>query len=102
MNIFNALKGIGGEVEINRLVGALGGFSYVIGANSFVGYEVLVKGREFDLTEYCIAFPAGLGVVVGAIAGAVAIKDRQVAKAKETEANAAATVSDTALKEASQ
>lgn len=102
MNVFDALKGIGGQPELNRVVGALGGISYIVGANSFVAYETFIKGREFDLTEYCIAFPAGLGVVVGAIAGAVALKDRQVAKAKETEANTAGIVSDTAIKEAGQ
>lgn len=102
MNIFDALKGIGGQPELNRIVGALGGFSYIVGANSFVAYETFVKGKEFNLTEYCIAFPGGLGVVVGGIAGAVALKDRQVAKAKETEATTAAIVSDTAINEAKQ
>jgi hypothetical protein len=80
----NALRGIGGEYEINRVVGAFGGVAYVIGAHVFVLWN-LTEGREFNLTEYCIAFPGGLGVVVGAIAGAVAIKDRNVASAKVTE-----------------
>lgn len=80
-----ALKGIGGEFEINRLVGAVGGFAYILGVHVFVTWNMAV-GREFDLTEYCIAFPGGLAVVVGSIAGAVAIKDRNVATAKKTEA----------------
>lgn len=101
MNLLTALKGIGGEFEINRVVGFFGGVAYVVGANGFVGWNMM-QGREFDLIAYCAAFPAGLGVVVGSIAGAVAIKDRNVAKAKETEANAAATVSDTAINEAKQ
>lgn len=78
----NILRGIGGEFEINRVVGAFGGVAYVICANSFVGWDVLVKGRAFDITAYCLAFPSGLGVAVGAIAGAVAIKDRNVATAR--------------------
>lgn len=77
----NALRGIGGEFELNRLVGAFGGVSYIIGAHAFIIWN-FVHGRAFDLTEYCIAFPGGLAVVVGSIAGAVAIKDRNVAKAK--------------------
>ena len=70
--------------EINRVVGAFGGFLYVICANVFVGYEVFIRGRAFNVAEYCLAFPSGLGAVVLAIGGAVAIKDRNVAKAKVT------------------
>lgn len=82
--ILNALKGIGGEFELNRLVGAFGGISYVIGANAFVAWS-MAKGREFDIVAYCTAFPGGLAVVVGAIAGAVAWKDKGVASAKVIE-----------------
>lgn len=81
MKILEALKG-NGEFEINRVVGAIGGLSYIVGANAFEGYEVFIAGKVFDLTAYCLSFPAGLGVVVGAIAGAVSLKDRNVAAAK--------------------
>lgn len=84
MKILNALRGIGGDFELNRLVGAFGGTVYIIGANSFVAWS-LHKGQAFDVTAYCLAFPGGLGVVVGAIAGAVAVKDRNVAIAKVTQ-----------------
>ncbi len=90
--ITNALKGIGGEFELNRLVGAFGGVAYVIGAHVFLGYEVWWLGKDFDLESYCLTFPTGLGIAVGAIAGAVALKDRQVANAKviaETNSNPA-------------
>lgn len=81
MNITSALKGIGGEFEINRVIGAVGGLAYVAGANVFVAWN-LIEGRPFDLVAYCAAFPAGLGVVIGAVAGAVAYKDKGVATAK--------------------
>ena len=84
MKILQALKGISGEFEINRVVGAIGGISYIIFANLFEGWEVLIVGKPFDLTAYCLSFPAGLGAVVAAIAGAVAIKDRNVARAIQT------------------
>lgn len=84
MMILNALKGIGGEFELNRLVGAFGGIAYVIGANVFVAWS-MAEGREFDIVAYCTAFPAGLAVIVGAIAGAVAWKDKGVASAKVIE-----------------
>jgi hypothetical protein len=78
----NALRGIQGEFEVNRVVGAFGAAAYVICGNAFVAYDVIWKGRPFNITEYCLAFPGGLAVAVGAIAGAVAIKDRNVAVAQ--------------------
>lgn len=87
MRIAAMLKGIGGEFEINRVVGAFGATAYVICANVFVAWQVFWHGREFNVTEYCLAFPSGLGVAVGAVAGSIALKDRQVAKARSTQAD---------------
>lgn len=87
MKISSMLKGIGGEFEVNRVVGAFGAFAYVICANIFVGWQVFGRGAEFNVTEYCLAFPSGLGVAVGAVAGSIALKDRQVAKARSTQAD---------------
>ena len=95
----NALKGISNEYEINRILGALGVIAYIIGAHVFVAWN-LAEGRPFDLTAYCIAFPSGLGVAVGSIAGAVALKDRSVAAAKATEARTRADTADTSHAEA--
>ena len=88
MKILEALKGIGGGYEINRLVGAIGATAYIVGANAFVFWDVVHLGHDFDVTAYCIAFPTGLGVAIGAIAGAVAVKDRSVATARVTSAKA--------------
>lgn len=74
-------RGANGEPEVNRVVGAFGGFVYVICAQVFVAWE-LILGRAFDLATYCLAFPAGVAAIVGGTAGAVAIKDRNVASAK--------------------
>lgn len=82
--ITNALRGIGGEFEITRVMGALGTIVYIIGAHVFVVYQVWWQGKEFNLTEYCIAFPGGLAACVATIAGAAAVKDNQVAKAQVT------------------
>ena len=84
MKILNILRGIGGEFEINRVLGASGVAVYILAANGFEAWTVFVLGKEFDVVAYCAAFPAGLGVAIGAIAGAVAIKDRNVAVAKAT------------------
>jgi hypothetical protein len=83
--ISNALKGIGGEYELNRLVGFFGGVVYVIGAHVFVGYEVFWLGQDFDITAYCLAFPGGLAVVAGGTAAAISLKDRNVASSKVIE-----------------
>ena len=80
-----ALRGIGGEYEIARVLGGFGAMAYCICANAFVGYEVVVNSREFDITAYCLAFPGGLVAIIGAAAGAVALKDRNVASSKYIE-----------------
>lgn len=76
-----ALRGAGGQIELNRLVGFVGGMAYVMCANAFVAWDTIVQGHRFDITAYCLAFPAGLAVVAGGTAAAVALKDKQVAQA---------------------
>jgi len=89
-NLSSIFRGSGGDFEVNRFVGGVGVLAYILTVPSIVAFEVIVRHREFDLVAFCAAYPTGLGVAIGAIAGAVAIKDRQVAKAK-TETAAAAT-----------
>lgn len=87
MKLLNALKGISGEFEINRVLGASGVSVYIVSAPAFVAWN-MAKGREFDVVAFCAAYPTGLGLAIGAIAGAVAIKDRGVATARLTSAQA--------------
>ena len=87
-----ALRGIGGEYEINRVLGGFGAMAYCICANSFVGWSVVFEHREFDITAYCLAFPGGLAVIIGAAAGATGFKDRKVAEAKVIERTGAVPV----------
>lgn len=82
----NILKGVTGEFEITRVLGAFGCLVYIVAANGFQVWDVWWKGNDFDVTAYCLAFPGGLAVAVGAISGAVAVKDRAVANARVTEA----------------
>lgn len=86
MKILDALRGITGTFEINRIVGAFGAATYIISAPAFEAWDMLYNHRPFDITAFCLAFPAGLAVAVGAIAGAVAVKDRNVATARATQA----------------
>lgn len=81
MSILNALRGIGGQFEIQRILGAFGTVTYIIMAPAFVWAGKV----QATLDSFCIQYPIGLAACVGATAGAIALKDRQVAKAKMTE-----------------
>jgi hypothetical protein len=81
MNIFNALRGISGEPELIRTTGAFGVFCYVLGALTFQAWA-MSRGDHFDIIAFCAAFPGGLAVAYGAIAGAASLKDRNVAVAQ--------------------
>jgi hypothetical protein len=78
MTILNALKGASGEFEVQRVLGAFGTIAYIITAPSLVWARIVQTSFE----GFCLAYPAGLAACVGATAGAIALKDRQLAKAK--------------------
>lgn len=75
----SALRGIGGEFEITRVLGGFGALAYCVCANLFVGWRVVVMEKDFDITAYCLAFPGGLAAIIAAAAGSAALKDRGVA-----------------------
>jgi len=81
MTILNALKGIGGEYEVQRILGAFGTVIYAVTAPALVWTGKVTV--SFD--TFCLAYPTGLAACIGATAGAIALKDRQVAKAKAEE-----------------
>jgi hypothetical protein len=81
------LKGIGGEPELIRTMGAAGVGAYILGGLGFQAWA-MARGAPFDVVAFCTAFPGGLGVAIGAAAGAVALKDKGVASARVTEAQA--------------
>lgn len=89
--IANALKGIGGEFELSRVVGFISGIGYTIGALAFTAWN-MSQGREFDVVAFCTAFAGGSAIITGGTAGAVAIKDRNVASAKIIEQTGAVPV----------
>jgi hypothetical protein len=80
----NALRGIGGEFELNRIVGLMAGIGYTVGALGFTAWNML-EGRPFDVVAFCASFSGGAAVITGGTAAAVAIKDRNVASAKVIE-----------------
>jgi hypothetical protein len=78
-SILNALRGSGGEFEVQRLLGAVGTLVYTFSAPIFVSVG---KFGTVSVTEFCLAYPGGLAACIGATAGAIALKDRQVATAQ--------------------
>ena len=81
MTILNALKGISGEYEVQRILGAFGSIVFIVSAPALVWAGKITA--SFD--SFCLAYPAGIAACIGATAGAIALKDRQVARAKVTE-----------------
>lgn len=75
----NALKGIGGEYEVQRLLGAIGTLTYTFTVPAFVVTGVI---KNTSVTEFCLAYPGGLAACIGATAGAIALKDRNTATSK--------------------
>ena len=78
MTLLNALKCVGGEFEVQRVLGAVGTLVYIFTAPALVWAGKVVA--SFD--SFCLAYPAGIAACLGATAGSIALKDRQVAKAK--------------------
>ena len=82
MILTNILKGINGEFEYTRVLGAIGVAVYIIAANGFEAWTVFGQGKPFDVVAYCAAFPSGLAVAIGVIATAAAHKEKTAAVAQ--------------------
>lgn len=81
MRILEALKGINGTYEVQRVLGAFGTVVFTVSVPALVAADVI----KASLEGFCLAYPAGIATLVGTTAGAIALKDRQVAKAKVEE-----------------
>ena len=84
MTILTALKGIGGEYEIQRILGAFGSVVYIVTAPALVWAGKV----EASFDSFCLAYPMGIAACIGSTAGAIALKDRNVARAKAMEKEA--------------
>ena len=80
--ITNILRGISGQFEITRVLGAIGVAVYIVGVQIFVSYTVFYLQKPFDVIAYCAAFPTGLAVAIGIISEAAGRKDKAVASAQ--------------------
>jgi hypothetical protein len=85
----SALRGPGGEFEISRVLGGFGALVYCVCVNVFVGWDVALEHRTFDITAYCLAFPAGLSAIIATAAGSATWKDKGSASAKIIETTGA-------------
>lgn len=84
---WNMLKGIGGEPELIRILGALGVLASIVAPLGFTIWD-MIRGSVFDVTAFCLAYSAGIAGVIAGTGGAAAIKDRSVATARLTTAKA--------------
>lgn len=80
------VRGLNGSVELNRLSLFLAALGYIFGTLGFQGWALWDNPGDFDVTAFCLAFGGGFAALIGGGAGAVAIKDRNVASAKVIEA----------------
>lgn len=81
MKLLEALKGINGTYEVQRVLGAFGTVVFTVSVPALVSAGVI----QASLEGFCLAYPAGIAGLIGTTAGAIALKDRQVAKAKVEE-----------------
>jgi hypothetical protein len=82
--ISHIFKGINGTPELMRVVGAIGGLVFIVTTPLFVWWEIGHREQPFDLTAYCLAFPAGIAALAGGTSAAISLKDRNVASAAVT------------------
>lgn len=74
------LRGINGALELNRVNLFMGAAGFVFGSLVFQGWAMW-RGDEFSIEAFCLAFGTGFAALGLGGAGAVAIKDRNVASA---------------------
>ena len=71
MSWTSVLRGAGDQIELNRLVGFVGGMAYVVCANVFVAWEVVIantSGQELFCTCAAIYRLLRLGLLRAAVA----------------------------------
>lgn len=79
MGVSDFFRGPGGEYEITRGLGALGGVVYIATSTGLAVYF------GASLTEYCLQMPVGLAAIIGATAGSSRLKDKGTAEAAAIE-----------------
>jgi len=82
MTLNNALRGVGGEFEIGRVLLAGATFLSVVSPIGFEIFEVGWNGGHFNVTEWCVAYPGGIAALVGVGLFGVGNKDVKVAAAR--------------------
>jgi hypothetical protein len=86
MSLLNALRGIGGEFELGRLLLASSGIAAITTPIGFELADLWHNGWHFDVTAWCVAYPGGLGALAGIGVFAIGNKDRNVSIARQTAA----------------
>lgn len=85
MSFGSIFRGLSGEMELGRTLGASGGASYIVSPLLFQAWD-LHKGGHFDPAAFCAAYGGGFGLMIAGVGTAIALKDRNVAVAKQQQA----------------
>lgn len=82
MNLGNILRGVGGEPEIGRVLLVVGVAATIIVPPIYLLIDMAHNGWHFDITAFCVAYPAGIVALVGGGVLAIASKEKSVAQAR--------------------
>jgi hypothetical protein len=82
MNLSNILNGIGGEPEIGRVLLVVGVAATIIVPPIYLLADMAHNGWHFDVTAFCVSYPAGIVALVAGGVLAIASKEKSVAQAR--------------------
>lgn len=80
---FEFLRGISGDFELGRVLGAIGGVNYVFWPPVFQAIDTFKNGH-WDPAAFCAGYGGGFALTATGIGGFIALKDRSTAAARQT------------------
>lgn len=87
MTLTSIFRGVGGELELGRTLGGLGGSLYTICPPIFQAWAIH-KGQPWDPASFCAAYGGGFALAATGIGSMIALKDRGVAAVRSAINNA--------------
>ena len=78
------LRGVGGELEIGRVLLASSGVAAILTPIIFQSCDMIFNDAGFDVVAWCTAYPGGLAALAGIGVFSIGRKDKGTAEAKAT------------------
>lgn len=82
MSLSNIFKGVGGEFEIGRVLLVVGVAATIVVPPIYLLVDMAHNGWHFDITAFCVSYPAGIVALVAGGVLAIASKEKSVAQAR--------------------